>query len=127
MEDKVTTDQKNPTIEIDISKSLCYDSKRYPFLVEQLHFDTHVENARLKDPWTNNGLNVDQMMHFDRSVMAHEIIDKQCPESLWGKYTQRNEISRYYNTRCNRNLDIQKFKLECTKKGFHLTGLKAWN
>ena len=58
--------------------------------------------------------------------MAQMIINKQCPESLWDKYTQRNEISRY-NTWNNRNLDIPKFKFEITKKGFHLFGLKAWN
>ena len=85
-----------------------------------------IEDARLKDLWTNNGLNVDQIIHFDRSVMTYKIINKQCPESLWDKCTQRNKISRY-NTRNNRDLDIPKFKLECTKRGFHLSGLKAWN
>ena len=85
-----------------------------------------IENARLKDPWNNDGLSVDQIIYFDRSIMAHEIVNQQCPESLWNKYTQRNEISRY-NTINNRNNDIPKLKLECKKKGFHLSGLKAWN
>ena len=69
---------------------------------------------------------LDQIIYFDRSFMAHKIVNQQCPESLWNKYTQWNEISRY-NTRNNRNLDIPKFKLECTKKGFHLSGLKVWD
>ena len=42
--------------------------------------------------------------------MTHKIINKQCPESLWDKYTQRNEISRY-NTRNNRDLDIPKYSV----------------
>ena len=58
--------------------------------------------------------------------MAQKKVHEQSLESLWNKYTQRNEMSRY-NTRSNRNLDIPKIKLECTKKGFHLSGMKDWN
>ena len=101
--------------------------QQHIFTVSQGH-SIHSSNMSKPKPrlYTNNGLNVDQIIHFDRSVMTHKIINKQCPESLWDKYTQRNEISRY-NTRNNRDLDIPKFKLECTKRGFHLSGLKAWN
>ena len=92
----------------------------------KVHSSQIIENARRKDSWINNGLNVEQIIYLDRSIMTHKIVNKQCPESLWNKYRQRNEISKY-NTRNNRNLDIPKLKLECTKKGFHFSGLKTWN
>ena len=76
-----------------------------------------------KDPWNSDWLSVDQIISFDRSIMTHKIVDKQCPEILWNKYKQRIEISSY-NTRNNRNLDIPKFKLESTKKDSTSLGLK---
>ena len=80
-----------------------------------------IKNAKRKDPWNSDWLSVDQIISFDRSIMTHKKVNKQCPESLI-----RIKISSY-NTRNKRNLDILKFKIENTKKGFHLSGLKAWN
>ena len=34
-----------------------------------------IENARLKDPWNNNGLRVYQIIYFDRSIMVHKIVN----------------------------------------------------
>ena len=74
-----------------------------------------IKNAKRKDPWNSDWLSVDQIISFDRSIMTHKIVNKQCPESLWNKYNQRIEISSY-TTGNNRNLNIQKFK-----------ALKPWN
>ena len=82
-----------------------------------------IENARRKDSWINNGLNVEQIIYLDRSIMTHKIVNKQCLESLWNKYKQRNEIAKY-NTRNNINLDIPKLNLECTKRAATFLGLK---
>ena len=50
-----------------------------------------IENARIKDEWSSNWLSVENLIRFDRSVMAYRILNKLCPESLWDKMlsTQR--------------------------------------
>ena len=66
------------------------------------------------------------LIRFDRCVMVYKIVNKQCPESLWNMFQQRCSISNY-NTRNYRDLHIPKLNLELTKKGFHYSGIKAWN
>ena len=58
--------------------------------------------------------------------MVYKIVNKQCPESLWNMFQQKCTISNY-NTRNHRDLHIPKLNLELTKKGFHYSGIKAWN
>ena len=58
--------------------------------------------------------------------MVYKIVNKQCPESLWNMFQQRCSISNY-NTRNYRDLHIPKLNLELTKKGFHYSGIEAWN
>ena len=63
---------------------------------------------------------------FGRCVIVYKIVNKQCPESLWNIFLQRFSIANY-NTRNYRDLHIPKLNLELTKKGFHYSGIKAWN
>ena len=85
-----------------------------------------IERARFKDPWPKKWLSVMNLIRFDRCVMVYKIVNKQCPESLWNMFQQRRSISNY-NTRNYRDLHIPKLNLELTKKGFHYSGIKAWN
>lgn len=85
-----------------------------------------IERARFKDPWPKKWLSVMNLIRFDRCVMVYKIVNKQCPESLWNMFQQRCSISNY-NTRNYRDLHIPKLNLELTKKGFHYSGIKAWN
>ena len=70
------------------------------------HSHSIIENAKRKDFWISGWLSVDQIISFDRSIMTHKIVNKQCPESLWNKYNQRIEISSC-STRSNRNLELK--------------------
>ena len=85
-----------------------------------------IERARFKDPWPKKWLSVVNLVRFDRCVMVCKIVNKQCPGSLWNMFQQRCTISNY-NTRNHRDLHIPKLNLELTKKGFHYSGIKAWN
>ena len=85
-----------------------------------------IECARFKDPWPKKWLSVVNLIRFDRCVMVYKIVNKQCPESLWNMFQQRCSISHHI-TRNYRDLDITKLNLELTKKGFHYSGIKAWN
>ena len=66
------------------------------------------------------------LARFDRCVMVHKIVNKQCPESLWNIFQQRCSTSNY-DTRNYRDFHIPKLNLELTKTRFHNTGIKAWN
>ena len=46
---------------------------------------TIIENARLKDNWSCDWLSIENIIRFDRSVMAYKII-KLSPEYLWDKF-----------------------------------------
>ena len=85
-----------------------------------------IERARFKDPWPKKWLSVVNLVRFDRCVMVYKIVNKQCPESLWNMFQKRCTISNH-NTRNHRDLHIPKLNLELTKKGFHYSGIKAWN
>ena len=45
---------------------------------------TIIEGAIIKDDWSYNWLNVEQLIKFDRSVMAYKIVNRTCSERLWG-------------------------------------------
>ena len=49
-----------------------------------------IENARLKENWSCDWLSVENVIRFDRSVIAYKIINKLSPENLWGKFQQRS-------------------------------------
>ena len=85
-----------------------------------------IDRARFQDLWPKKWLSVMNLIRYDRCVMVYKILNKQCPESLWNMFQQRYSISNY-NTRNYRDLHIPKLNLELTKKGFHYSGIKAWN
>ena len=87
---------------------------------------TIIERARIKDAWSYNWLNVEQLIKFDRSTMTYKIMNRMCPESLWDKFPQISLHSNY-NTRNCKDIQIPRYNLEYVKKGFHYSALTAWN
>ena len=61
--------------------------------LQRLHNRAHaiIENARIKDEWSSNWLSVENLIRFDRSVMAYKILNKLSPESLWDKYQYKKQ------------------------------------
>ena len=88
--------------------------------------DRKKKSSKIKDAYNKNILNVNQLMTFDRAVMTFKIVNQLCPEGLQNKFIERSALSKY-NTRNMRDLDVQKLKLEHTKKSIFFTGPKAWN
>ena len=43
----------------------------------------------MKDNWSCDWLSIENIIRFDRSVMAYKILNKQSPENLWGTFQQR--------------------------------------
>ena len=70
--------------------------------LQRLHDRAHsiIENARIKDEWSANWLSVENLIRFDRSVMAYKILNKLSPESLWNKYQYRSAYSNYETRNC---------------------------
>ena len=87
---------------------------------------TIIERARIKDDWSYNWLNVEQLIKFHRSTMTYKIMNRMCPESLWDKFPQISLHSNY-NTRNCKDIQIPRYNLEYVKKGFHYSALTAWN
>ena len=85
-----------------------------------------IRNAKIKDTWSCPGMNVENIICFDRNVMAYKIIHKLCPNSFLEKYKPRSSFSSY-NTRNSQNLQIPKHRTERYKKSFHYSALKEWN
>ena len=94
--------------------------------LQRLHNRAHamIENARIKDEWSSNWLSVENLIRFDRSVMAYKILNKLSPESLWDKYQYRSAYSNYVTRNC-KDLQIPRLKIEHAKKGFLLLCLKS--
>ena len=78
---------------------------------------TIIERARIKDDWSYNWLNVEQLIKFDRSTMTYKIMNRMCPESLWDKFPQISLHSNY-NTRNCKDIQIPRYNLEYVKKAF---------
>ena len=79
-----------------------------------------------KNDWSHNFLRTEQLVMFDRAVMAYKILNRLCPENLWNKLQRRSEYSSY-NARFCRDLQIPRYNLEYVKKGFSYSALKVWN
>ena len=96
--------------------------------LQRLHDRAHsiIENTRIKDEWSTNWLSVENLIRFDRSVMAYKILNKLSPESLWDKYQYRSAYSSYETRNC-KDLQIPRLTTEQAKKGFYYSVLKAWN
>ena len=77
---------------------------------------TIIERARIKDDWSYNWLNVEQLIKFDRSTMTYNIMNRMCPERLWDKFPQISLHSNY-NTRNCKDIHIPRYNLEYVTKG----------
>ena len=71
-------------------------------------------------------MSVENIICFDRSVMAYKIIHKLCLESFLEKYKPRSRFSAYYTTN-SQNLQIPKRRTENYKKSSYYSTLKDWN
>ena len=87
---------------------------------------TIIENARLKDNWSCDWLSIENVIRFDRSVMAYRIINKLSPENLWGEIQQRSSQSNYATRHC-KDLQIPRLNTEHTKKSYQYSTVKIWN
>ena len=62
-----------------------------------------IRNAKIKDTGSCPGMNVENIICFDRNVMTYKIIHKLCPNSFLEKYKPRLSFSSQ-NTRNSQNL-----------------------
>ena len=85
-----------------------------------------VRNAKIKDTWSCPGMNVENIICFDRNVMTYKIMHKLCPSSFLEKYKPRSSFSSY-NTRNSQNLQIPKHRTERYKKNSHYSAFKECN
>jgi len=76
-----------------------------------------IRNAKIKDTLSCPGMNVENIICFDRNVLTYKIIHKLCPRSFLEKYKPRSSFSSY-NARNSQNLHIPKHKTERYKKAF---------
>ena len=66
-----------------------------------------IDTARIKEDWSNNFVQVKQLITFDRSVMTYKIMNRLCPENLWNKFQRR---SHYSNYNCENQDFVRTFK-----------------
>ena len=71
-------------------------------------------------------LSVEKIITYDRAIMAHKIPSEKVSRNLKGKFTGRNQISKY-ETRRMHDLQIPKPRLELSKRSFSYVGAKVWN
>ena len=83
-----------------------------------------VEQVNTKMP--SKRLSVEKLITYDRAIMVHKILRKRCPENLKGKFTRRNQISKYETSRMP-DLQIPKPRLKLSKRRFSYVGAKVWN
>ena len=51
-----------------------------------------IETSRIKDELSHNFLHTEQLVLFDRAVMAYKIMNRLCPENLWNKFQRRSQL-----------------------------------
>ena len=83
-------------------------------------------DAKYKDGWNCEWLNVKSLLSFDNGVMTYKILHDLCPENLRHKFTERSMITDY-RTRNHGDLQIPKVRLEYAKRSFYFSGVKNWN
>ena len=69
-------------------------------------------------------LSVEKIITYDRAIMVHKILRKRCPENLKGKFTRRNQISKY-ETRRMRDLQIPKHGENSQREVFRTSKLRS--
>ena len=78
--------------------------------LQRLHDRAHsiIENARIKDEWSANWLSVENLIRFDRSVMAYKILNKLSPESLWNNIDPHIQIMKQGIVRICRSQGLER-------------------
>ena len=76
-----------------------------------------IENAKYKDGWSCNWLDVKSLISFYQRVMTYKILHGLCPDNLRHKFVERSMVSEY-KTRNHRDLQIPKVRLEYAKRSF---------
>ena len=76
--------------------------------------------------WSCDWLSIEDIIRFDRSVMAYKIINKLSPENLWDKFQQRSSQSNYATRHC-KDLQIPRLNTEHAKKSYQYSTVKIWN
>ena len=84
------------------------------------------ESAPIKDKMPSKRLSVEKLITYDWALMVHKNRRKRCPENLKGKFTRRNQISKYETSKMH-DLQIRKPRLELSKRSFSYVGAKVWN
>ena len=92
----------------------------------QLRARNLIENAKYKDGWNCNWLDVNSLISFDQGVMTYKILHGKCRVNLRHKFVERSMVSEY-KARNHRDLQIPKVRLEYTKRNFFFLGVKNWN
>ena len=85
-----------------------------------------IKSSPIKDKMPSKRLSDEKIVTYDRAIMVHKILRKRCPENLKGKFTRRNQLSKY-ETRRMHDPQIPKPRLELTKRSFSYVGAKVWN
>ena len=85
-----------------------------------------IEKARLKDNWSCDWLSVENIIQFDRAVIAYKIINKLSPENLWGKFQERSSQCNYARRSC-KDLQIPRLNTEHAKKSYQHSTVTIWN
>ena len=80
----------------------------------------------MKDNWSCDWLSIENIIRFDRSVMAYKIINKLSPENLWGKFQQRSSQSSYATRHC-KDIQIPRLNTEHAKKSYQYSTVQTWN
>ena len=92
----------------------------------QIRASKLIENAKYKDGWNCNWLDVKSLISFDQGVMTYKILHGLCPDNLRHKFVERSMVSEF-KTRNHRDLQMPKVRLEYTKRSFYFSGVKNWN
>ena len=77
-----------------------------------------IENAKYKDGWNCNWLDVKSLISFDQGVMTYKILHGLCPDNLRHTFVERSMVSEH-KTRNHRDLQIPKVRLEYAKRSFY--------
>ena len=85
-----------------------------------------IENAKYKDGWNCNWLDVKSLISFDQGVMTYKILHGLCPDNPRHKFVERAMVSEY-KTRNHRDLQIPIVRLEYAKRSFYFSGVKNRN
>ena len=54
-----------------------------------------IENAKYKDGWNCNWLDVKFLISLDQGVMTYKILHGPCPDNLRHKFVERSMVSEY--------------------------------